>query len=219
MANPTNITAYGTIFSALGCKLNYNSHKVRLEVEDAPKNKTKIVDAAISDIYYFDDCANYMDGAAAIVLADTIDGVINPLKPSIRTNILHGLGLQKNEKFIYQVLSLQKNNRSWHYSDTPNSCNHFGEDCVNRGIEPDPNRKGRRSFRQPDEYHRLDGKGKVSREQLVTPNLEKLFQSIPDTNLIRDNHTFMSLTVNLKKMKDLSVEDKLKMIAELQESI
>jgi hypothetical protein len=214
-----NITAYGNIFSAVGCTLDYESVKAQLKVSDSPKGKEKIIEKAISDISHFDDCTNYLDGAAAIILADTIDGSKNPLTAKVRSNVLHGLAIQKNNKFIYQVLSLQKNNRSWHYSDAANTCSHFGKDCTHRGINPDPNRKGRRSFRQPDEYHRIDGKGNISREQLVTPSLEKLFQSIPDDNLIRDNHTFATLELNLKKMKTSSVEDKLRIISELTESM
>lgn len=214
-----NITAYGTIFAALGCVLDYDSNKARLTLSSAPKNKGKIVSEAANDIAAFDDCTNYLDGASAIVLADTIDKEKNPLSKTIRDNTLHGLGLMKKNKFIYQVLSLQKNNRSWHYSNTANDCSHFGNICTHRGIEPDPNRKGRRSFRQPNEYHKLDGKENISREQLVTPALERLFQSIPDINLIHETHTYATLDLNLKKLNTLSVEDKLRVIAELKESM
>jgi len=214
-----NITAYGTIFSALGCELDYDSKTAQLKLAGVAKGKSSIVVAAQNDISFFDDTTNYLDGAAAIVLANTIDNTKNPLTQKVRDNVLHGLAIKKNNKFIYQVLSLQKNNRSWHVSDNANVCSYFGKVCTHRGINPDPNRKGRRSFRQPDEYHRLNGKGEISREQLVTPALEKLFQSIPEDNLIRDNHTFATLELNLKKMKTLTVEDKLRVISELEGSM
>jgi len=215
----STITQFGTIFAAVGCKLNYNSKETSLEVVESPKGKAPIIDKAIADIEHFDECPNYMDGAAALLMADTIDDVLNPLSSVTRVNVLNGLGITKDGRYIHQVLSLQKNNRSWHISEKANDCSYFGENCTHRGIKPDPNRKGRRSFRQPDEYHRLDGKGKPSREQLVTPALEKMFQSIPESNLISSGHSFMSLTINLKEMKKLTVEEKLRVISELEESI
>ena len=214
----TSITAFGALFAALGCKMNYNSKKVRLEVIEAPKGGSVIVENATSDIDHFDDTVNYVDGAAALVLAETIDGNKNPLSVTIRKNVLDGLAITKDDKFIYQALSLQKNNRAWHFSDVPNDCSHFGETCTHRGIKPDPERKGRRSNRKPEEYHRLDGHGKIGREQLVTPALEKLFQSIPQRNLV-SGREFMTIHLDLKNLTKMPLDKKIQIITELQESM
>jgi hypothetical protein len=211
-----DITAFGTIFAAAGCKLNYNSEKVRLEIISG--TKFDIVDKAVQDINKYDDTANYLDGAAALVLAETIDGVKNPIVARIRKNILEGLGLMIYGKYIYQVLSLQKNNRAWHNSDKANDCSNFGTVCTHRGITPNPDRKGRRSNRQPNEYHRLDGRDMIAREQLVTPALEKLFQSIPQSNLV-SGHQFQSIDLNLKALSKMPLEDKFKAILQIQESM
>ncbi len=211
-----DITAFGTIFAAVGCKLNYNSEKVRLEVTDAPKSKP--ISAAMDDIGCFDDTTNYVDGAAAIVLADTIDGSKNPIAFKTRVNVLDGLAITKDGKFIYQVLSLQKNNRAWHFSEKPFDCSYFGEVCTHRGIKPDPERKGKRSNRKPDEYHRLDSHNKIGREQLVTPALEKLFRSIPQSNLVSGREA-MTIHLNLKSLTKMGVEDKIRVITELQASM
>lgn len=211
-----DVTAFGTIFTAFGCKLNYDSANVRLEVISSPKSR--ISDRAISDILSFDDTTNYIDGAAALVIAETIDGERNPIKERVRTNVLEGLGITHNGKYIYQVLSLQKNNRAWHFSDVPNACSNFYDTCTHRGVNPDPERKGKRSNRKPEEYHTLDGHGNVRREQLVTPALETLFRNIPEENLISGRQP-VSINLDLKNLKKLPIDEKLRIISGLQESI
>lgn len=213
-----DITAFGTLFSAFGCKLNYNSEKVGLEVIDSPTKRVDVVEKAVADILHFDHTANYLDGAAALVIAQTIDGAKNPLSSKIRHNILEGLGLTHNDRFVYQVLSLQKNNRAWHFSDTANSCSHFGNSCTHRGVNPDPNRKGKRSNRLPNQYHVLDSHEKITREQLVTPNLERLFQNIPQENLVSGQQG-MHINLNLKALSKMPLDQKLAAISILQESI
>lgn len=210
-----DITAFGTLFTAFGCKLNYNSEKVRLEIIDSPN--AAISDKAVADISHFDDTTNYIDGAAALVIADTIDGSKNPLNPGIRKNVLEGLAITKDGLYVYQVLSLQKNNRAWHFSDTASDCSHFGETCTHRGINPNPDRKGKRSNRKPEEYHRLDSHDKIGREQLVTPALEKLFQSIPQKSLVSGRES-MHINLNLKALSKMTVDDRIRAIATLQES-
>lgn len=211
-----SITAFGTLFVAYGCKLNYNSEKVRLEVIDAKKDT--VVDKVVADIFKFDETANYVDGAAALVISETIDGIKNPITSKIRKNVLEGLGLCHDDRFVYQVLSLQKNNRAWHFSDVANDCSHFGEVCTHRGIKPDPERKGKRSNRSPEQYHRLDGHDNVMREQLVTPALEKLFRSIPDKNLVSGQRG-MNISLNLKSLSKMPLEDKLRAINTIEMSM
>lgn len=215
-----NVTAFGTIFKAVGAKLNYNSERVQLEVIETPKSKDKIIEAAISDIAKFESTANYTDGAAALAIADVIDGIKNPIPEKVRQAILYGLDITKDSKYIYQVMSLALNNRSWHISPIPNKCVFFGDACVCRGINPDPNRKGRRSFRKPEEYHRLDTVRTIVgvREQLVTEPVRRLFKSIPQEKFISGAHG-MSINLNLKALSKMSVEDKIKAITTLQESI
>lgn len=213
-----NITQYGTLFVAFGCKLNYDSLDVKLKIaDDASKNT--IIKNVLADIDKFDDCANYMDGAAALCLADYVDNEPNPLSNKVRENVLSGLGIKKDNKFIYQVLSLQKNNRSWHNSTIPSECEHFGEVCTHRGINHNPDRKGRHSSRQPEDYHILNSRGIIAREQLVTPALELFFQKIPEGNLV-SGKTFISFdNLDLKSLVKLNLEEKLKLLTELQASI
>jgi hypothetical protein len=208
-----NIMQYGTIFAAYGCKFNYDSEVVALDIVDG---SDIYVEAALKDIAHFDDTTNYLDGAAALALADMIDGLPNPLSISVRRNILEALHITKDNNFIYQVLSLQKNNRSWHYSDTANSCNWFGDVCVTRGINPDPNRKGRTSSRVPEQYHVTNTKGAITREQLVTPALERIFSSIPKDKMI-SGARYTDIDASVKKLKLLSLDQRLKVISQLQE--
>lgn len=213
-----NVTAFGTIFKAVGAKLNYNSERVQLEVIETPKSKEKIIEAAIKDISHFCETANYVDGTAALVLAETIDGSPNPLNAKIRKSVLEGLAITKGGRFIYQTMSLAKSNKSWHESTKPCECVFFGDVCVNRGIHPDPNRKGRRSYRQPSAFHTLDGRGIIRREQLVTQNVERLFQAIPKDSFVSGRES-MSIGINLKSLTKMSVDEKLRVISHLQESL
>jgi hypothetical protein len=124
----------------------------------------------------------------------------------------------KDGKYIHQVLVLQKNNRSWHYSEKANECSHFGEECTHRGINPNPERRGRKSNRSPEDYHNLDAKNRIVREQLVTANLEEMFQKIPDEALISAKSQ-IGISVDLKAFKKLPIDEQLRIISDLQESV
>ncbi len=213
-----NVTQYGTLFVAFGCVLKYSVDDARLEVKDVPRGSEDLIDEVLTDIDKFEDCANYLDGASALCLAEYLDDAKNPLPAKVRDKVLHNLGIKKDGKFIYQVLSLQKNNRSWHFSDVANDCSHFHETCTHRGIEPNPERKGRRSSRMPEDYHKLNAHGMITREQLVTPSLETLFQSIGEDNLVSGQRV-VNVDVDLKQLKKLDINQKLRVIRELQESV
>lgn len=208
-----NVTAFGTIFKAYGCTLDYQSKESKLYVTDPDD----LVDRALKEIQCFEDTANFVDGAAALALADTIDMTENPLSEEIRENILHALKIKDRGAFVYQVLSLQKNNRSWHGSEVAGDCSFFGEVCTHRGINPNPERKGRTSSREPSAYHRAQGNGKIAREQLVTPALEQLWKSIPQTNFISGRITIVPF--DLKSLKKLPIEDRLNIVKELSEEL
>lgn len=215
-----NLTQYGTIFDAIGCELRYNSSDATISVVSEPKGMKKIVDKALSEIKHFDDTTNYADGMAALCISDYIDDDKNPIEEDTRLSIMNALGLMVAGKYISQALMLQKNNRSWHYSEVANECSYFGEECTHRGINPDPERKGRRSNRKPNEYHVLDGRGEVKREQLVTNGLEKLFRSIPSENLATTGRIAAQLTrFDVKGFSNLSVDAKSEFIARLKEAI
>jgi hypothetical protein len=211
----TNLIQFGSIFAARGVTLKYNSELAELEVVESYPD---IVEQALKDIALFDYTANYVDGAAALCIATFVDDVVNPLSPTIRDNVLHALGIKKNDRWVYQALSLQKNNRAWHFSQTASDCSHFGEVCTHRGVNPDPLRKGRTSSRQPNEYHLLNGKGEITREQLVTPALAAVFNTISDSDVISGS-AYMNKGFDFKNLKNMSIEDKLKAISAIQESM
>lgn len=212
------LTQYATIFDAFGCQLRYNSSDATIEVMDVPKGSRSLVDKAIKEISVFDDTKNYVDGMAALCVAHYIDDHENPINQKSRLNILHTLGIMKDGKYIHQVLMLQKNNRSWHFSDLANDCSHFGEECTHRGINPNPERKGRRSNRKPSDYHVLNSKGEISREQLVTSGLEEIFQRIPSDNLVSAGLQ-PKTDIDLRAFKKLSLDKQLEIISRLQENI
>jgi len=170
----------------------------------------------LKEIEHFDDTTTYVDGVASFCVAVYIDDVPNPIPERARLNVLHALGIMKNDLFIHQVLMLQKNNRSWHRSEVPKECSYFGETCTYRGIKPDPDRKGRISHRQPSEYHTINGKGLIAREQLVTPNLELLFKGIPEERVISGKIASSIDKFDLKAFGKLPVEDRIKFVSELQ---
>lgn len=215
----SRLAQYGTIAHAFGLRMSYNSSSASLEVKDIPEGFTPTVEAMLAEIDLFDDTTSYVDGVASFCVVDYIDGEPIPVPERARLNILHALGFMKNDKYIHQVLMLQKNNRSWHQSGVENKCEYFGEVCTHRGINPDPDRKGRTSSRQPDEYHIRNGKGVIMREQLVTPNLEYIFRSIPEDNLTSGRIATSIDKFELKRFKSLDVEDKLRVIEELQELV
>lgn len=211
-----NLTQYGTIFDAAGVTLRYESKSASLAIIEAPKGVKTVVKDTLEEIKHFDDTTNYVDGMAALCVADYVDTEPNPLSEDIRMNILESLGLMTGGKYIHQVLMLQKNNRSWHYSDVANECSHFGEECTHRGVNPNPDRKGRRSSRQPSDYHVMNGKGEINREQLVTENLEQLFQSISSESLVSGRHPSSIEAIALREFKKLPAERRLEFIEQLQ---
>lgn len=215
MTIKSNLAQVGPIFAAYGCQLQYNSSTADLEVEAAPKGKTKIVEDAVKDIAKYDNTANYIDGVASLCIADLIDKNKNPLPQKTRFAILTALGIMVGDKFVAQELSLQKNNRSWHFSSKPNQCTGFGDACVNRGINPDPDRKGRTSHRKPEDFHPKNAKGLIVREQLVTPALAKLFNDIPESALTRDRHS-PYFELDVKKFSKLTIEERLDIIGRLK---
>ena len=215
---PIQLTAFATLFTALGCQTNYNSSSATISIRDVPKDYKAIVNKAVKEISLYDDTRNYVDGASSLALADTIDDVENPLSKTARLNILTELGIMRDGRYIKQVLSEQKNNRAWHFSGVPNDCDRFGEECTHRGINPNPERKGRRSNRKPDEYHTLDGKGAVKREQLVSSGLEALYQSIPDSNLISVTHSNHG-EIDLRAFKKMTIDQQLQFIEDLKEHV
>jgi len=215
----TNVTQYGTIFDAIGCVLRYNSSDASISVVESPKGLKKVVDKALSEIKNYDDTTNYADGMAALCISDFIDDHPNPINEDTKLNILHALGLMNKGKYIAQTLMLQKNNRSWHYSEVANDCSFFGEECTHRGINPDPERKGRRSNRKPNEYHTLDGRDEVKREQLVTDGLENLFKSIPTENLTSGKIAVQLNRFDIRGFSNLSVDQKTEFIEKLKETV
>lgn len=215
-----NAIQYATIFDAFGSVLRYNSSDASISVVDAPKGQTTLMDKALKEIKHFDDTKNYVDGMSALCVADFIDDHPNPIKEEARLNIMEALGIMQDGLYISQVLMLQKNNRSWHYSEVPNDCTYFGEECTHRGINPDPERKGRTSSRKPQEYHQLNGRKEITREQLVTNSLNKIYKSIPSENLVSAKPSVKNIILsNLKAFKQLGIDDKLRIIEELQEGV
>jgi hypothetical protein len=180
-----NVIQYASAFSALGCKLEFNSVKGEMDVIDIPKGKQNVVEPALADIALYEDTANYADGMAIFALADKIDNQPNPIDISSRKSILSGvLGYTNNSgKYYRPVIHTIKVQRSWHTSTKPNSCSNFGEICTHRGIDIPEGRRGRKSYRSPDEYHTSSSRG-IAREQLVTPNLNAMYSAIPEDNLV-----------------------------------
>lgn len=208
----TNVIAYGSIFAAVGCKLQFSTVSAHLEVVDSPKQIRKIVDAALHDIEKFELTANFTDGLAAPFLADDIDGESNPINKVLCIQALTTLGLMRDGKFISQVLALQKTNRSWHTSEQPNSCSYFGEECTNRSTA-NQGKRGRKSTRNPDQYHPRSSTGIIGREQLVTQNLEKLFSAIPAQMLVSSN----TRVIDLASLDDAALNELLQKIKIIQQ--
>jgi len=196
--------------------MSYNSSHASLEIRDVPKDHKGVIEAMLKEIEHFDDTTTYVDGVASFCVAAYIDDMPNPIPERARLNVLHALGIMKDDLFIHQVLMLQKNNRSWHRSEKPGECSYFGETCTHRGIKPDPERKGRISHRQPNEYHAINSKDLIAREQLVTPNLELVFKGIPEERITSAKATIAIDKFDLKSFGKLPVEDRIKFVSELQ---
>lgn len=219
MENSNRLAQFGTILAAYGLEMTYNSQEATLEVKDIPKDHSDIINGMMDEISHFDDASNYVDGVASFCVARYLDDEPNPIEEQKRMDVLHALGIMKDGRYIHQVLMRDKNNKSWHQSGIANDCEFFGVSCTHRGINPDPNRKGRTSSRQPEEYHILNGKGMINREQLVTPNLELLFRLIPEDNLISAQPIAKLSVFDLVEFKKLSIEEKVRLVATLQEAI
>jgi hypothetical protein len=213
-----NLIQYATILSANGIQTRFNSSGPTIDIIDVPKPIRIITDEAVKEIALFFDTANRVDHMAALMVADYIDDQENPIGETSRLNLLSALAIMKDGKYIRQALALQLQNRSWHPSAISQDCEHFGELCTHRGIEPDPNRKGRSSSRKPNEYHPISG-DIIAREQLVTPNLRALFKSINNDSLVSARTAVDIPSDVLSKFRKLSVEDQLALIHDLEREI
>lgn len=215
-----NVTQYATLFDAFGCELRYNSSDATISIVEVPSGSKTLIDGVLNEIKYFDNTKNYHDGMAALCIAKYIDDEKNPIAPEARNNILNALGFMKDDKYIRQVLMLQKNNRSWHFSAEANTCSYFGEECTHRGINPNPEHKGKRSNRKPEEYHDKMANGQIKREQLVTANLEQMSKTIPEDKLISTTRNAVSIDAfDLRAFKKLEVTEQVEFISKLQEAI
>lgn len=211
------VTQYGSLFAAANCKLNFDSFRAQLEVVQIPKNGKKIVEAALADIEKFEDTSNFADGMSAIHLADLIDGKNNPLDNSVRDNVLSALGIVKDGKFIAQTIAQQKTNRSWHLSEKPSECTYFGDTCTHRGITSVPGKRGRKSTRTPEQYHKLSLSGEIAREQLVTPALEALVAALPADRIISITSTNTFNGINLDDLEEDQVKEIIERVKQLHE--
>jgi hypothetical protein len=179
----TNILQYAPIFRAANVSLDLDSYSLDLRVTDSPKSIEKKVEAAIKEIALYEFTATSTDVMSAIACIESIDNEPLSISDRARQTILTSVGIMDKGKFISQQLATLKVNRSWHLSPIPNRCEYFGELCTNRGVENIPGKRGRKSYREPDEFHLPNSKGIGSREQLVGPALEDLYRAIPTTNL------------------------------------
>lgn len=214
-----NLIQYATILSANGVHTRFNSSGPTVDVVDVPKPIKKITDEAVKEISLFSDTANSVDHMAALMVAQYIDDQENPINETSRLQLLSALAIMHEGKYIRQSLALQLQNRSWHPSAIPNDCEHFGNLCTHRGVEPDPNRKGRSSSRKPNEYHVKSG-DIIAREQLVTPNLRTLFKSIPNESLISSRTAIDIPAEVLRAFKKLpDIDAKLALIHDLEQEI
>jgi hypothetical protein len=185
----TNILQYAPIFRAANIRLDLDSYNLDLRVTDAPKSIEDKVATAIKEIALYEFTATPNDVIAALACIDSIDNEPISITDRARQTILTSLGIMDKGKFISQTLATIKVNRSWHLSPTPNRCDYFGENCTNRGVDNVPGKRGRKSYRDPEEFHLANSKGVGNREQLVTSGLEVLYRAIPPTNLISKSKT------------------------------
>lgn len=179
-----NLIQFAPIFAAAGCTLNFDSATNQLEVVEDNGKLDAVVANAVAEIACYLDTANYQDGLSALAICDMIDMQPNPLSNETRKAVLTGLGIMREDRYVSQALALQKTNRSWHTSDKAGECTFFGKTCTHRGVVNVPGKRGRKATREPNEYHRISTSGVIAREQLVTPALEKLWESIPSDRLI-----------------------------------
>ena len=209
----TNILQYAPIFRAANIRLDLDSYNLDLRVVDAPKSIEDKVDKALREIALYEFTATQTDVMTALACIESIDNEPINISDRARKTILTSTGLMDRGKFISQVLATLKVNRSWHISPTPNTCDYFGDMCVNRGVDNIPSKRGRKSYREPDEFHLANNKGEGNREQLVTPGLEELYRAIPQGNLT--SKTKNSPTIDVSRMS----QDDLREMASRLESL
>lgn len=209
----TNILQYAPIFRAANIRLDLDSYNLDLRVIDAPKSIEDKVAIALKEIALYEFTATSTDVFAAIACIESVDNEPINMSDRARQTILTSVGIMDKGKFISQVLATQKVNRSWHISPTPNRCDYFGDICTNRGTDNIPGKRGRKSYRDPDEFHPANSKGVGNREQLVTPGLEELYRLIPSNNLISRNR--INPTIDISRM----TPDQLREMASRLESI
>jgi len=175
---------YAPAIYAFGAKLAYNTKSGELDIAEYPDRKEakNILDAALADIILFEDTSNFQDGLHIFALADFVDNKPNPVTKTSRMNILEQTGVMQEGRFVRQNLERAKVNKSWHISEVAGECSYFGDICTNRGVIDTSHRRGRKSERNPNQYHLRSSKG-IGREQLVTPAVELLYDSIPSEQL------------------------------------
>jgi len=211
-----NVIQFASGFAALGCILDFDTTTGEMTVTDVPKEFRKTVHAALEDIEYYETTSNYGDGIAIFALANTVDGSDNPIRHSDRNRILHRiLGYANPDgKFYRSVINDIKVHRSWHSSKESNTCTYFGSICTNRGVDIPEGKRGRKSYRSPDQFHLASSRG-IAREQLVTPNLQALYDTIPEGNCTSSNN---KKPVNIESLiKTLSPEEAAILIERLKE--
>jgi hypothetical protein len=180
----TNILQYAPIFRAANIRLDFDTYNLDLRVIDSPSSIEDKVDKAVKEIALYEFTATPTDVMAAIACIDSVDNEPINISDRARKTILTSVGLMDKGKFISQVLATLKVNRSWHISPTPNTCDYFGDICTHRGTVNIPGKRGRKSYRDPEEFHPANSRGVGNREQLVSPGLEELYRTIPSSNLI-----------------------------------
>jgi hypothetical protein len=183
-----NLVAFASLFDAAGAVLNFNTKSAELEILDGSESVYK----AATDIAKFEETATKIDGLAVIFHAQTVDLNQTPFSKGQRNDALNALGIKQDDLFISQELAIRKTNRSWHSSVLPNMCTTFESVCTNRGSISVPGKRGRKSHREPSDFHQISGAGIIAREQLVTPALEELWKSLPEKNLVSTAGTFSS---------------------------
>lgn len=211
-----NIIQFAPLFDAVGAELNYRTKDRTVEVVEYPKGKKQLIDDAVEEISHYLDTRIFEDGIAFLAIASYIDGVHTSITMDSKTSILSGLGLQRDGKYIQQVISLNKINKSWHTSDIANACSYFGDICVRRGVEEVPGKRGRKSTRNPADYHEVKSNGTINREQLVTPGLEALHRAIPTekvTSAVKPR-----TMINLAEIQDIDPEVARKILAMIEEA-
>ena len=199
----TNILQFAPIFRAANIRLDLDSYSLDLRVLDCPKSIEARVQKALEEISLYEFTATQSDVLAAIACIDSIDAEPISISDRARQTILTSVGIMDKGKFITQSLATLKVNRSWHISPIPNTCEYFGPECVNRGVENIPGKRGRKSYRDPEEFHPLNSKGVGNREQLVTPAFEELYRSIPASNLISKSKNSPVIDVSRMSIEQL----------------